>query len=139
MKNLLIALALALTFPLLANAETWGVVVKTGTEQVLVDYDSVDLKEYTLSNNSKSWMISADMVVPETKEFMLVAIDAQECVLKNSGSIVFYIPQTDKSYERYWTIAGNRVYDKQGQFLCYIAQQLANKHKQTNKAKKIPV
>lgn len=137
MKKLIAVLAL--TFPLLANAQNWSVIVKTDSEQVLVDLDSVDLKEYTLIDNSKSWMISADMVIPETKELMMVAIDAQECVLKNSGSIVFYMPQTDKAYERYWTTTGNRVYDKQGQFLCYIAQQLANKHKQTNKAKKIPV
>ena len=137
MKKLLAVLAL--TIPLMAHAQNWAMLVETDTERVLVDLYSVDLVEYQLDKNTKSWLMKADMAIAETGELLRVAIDAQECILKESGLLAVYMPADDSKHQRFWTPSGSKVYDKQGQFLCTMTKLLVERNKKESKAKKIPV
>lgn len=125
MKKLL--LALLLTTSLTAHAEYWAVLADTPTDRLIVDYDSLDLREYT-NNGKKSWIMQANMRFVEQKIFMATAIDARECVMRDSGTLAI-AASTGETLTKFWSSQGNLVYDLQGAFLCQTVKKLLEKSK----------
>lgn len=134
MKKLLTALLLACS--LTAQAENWQMLTETkaGT-RLLVDYDSIDIEEYKVDARTKSFMTRATMMLADSDKTFAVAIDAKECLAKNSGFIAFYYSGQTKT--QFWTSEGDRLYDAQGIFLCHVTKKLIEKIKQ--QPNKVPV
>lgn len=120
MKKLLAVLLLTLSFS--ANAENWKLLVDIeGGNRLLVDYDSLQFSEYTTDKKTKSWYLKADMFLVNSNTPIVAAIDAKECMLKNSGALV--LSHDGETYSKFWSDVGGKVYDVQGQFLCMATKK----------------
>lgn len=127
---------LMLVFSLTTQAEDWNPLTESiEGSKLIVDYDSIQFAEYYKDTNTKSWLIKANMYLVETNTPLVVAIDAKECILKNSGILV--VTHDSETYSKYWTSTGNKVYDAQGIFLCHVTKKLLEAHE--SKANKVAI
>lgn len=126
MKNLLITALLAL-LPITASAENWNPLTETiDGAKLIVDYDSIAFKEYYKDTRTKSWLIHADMYLVSSNTPIKAYIDAKECLLNNSGTLV--LSHDGETYSKPWSYTGNKVSDAQGVFLCHVTKKLLEVH-----------
>ena len=129
-----VVLSLILLFTITAHAENWTVVTDSGDGvRLIADIDSVQLKEYN-SGTKKSTGIFVNMQYVNTDFVFVSAIDVEECLLKQRGTLVNAY-ENGKSNSYFWTVDGNKMYDAQGQWMCGVVIGILNNNKKSEKPK----
>jgi hypothetical protein len=125
-----VVLSLALLFTITAHAENWAVVTDSGDGvRLIADIDSIKVKEYN-RGTKKATGIFANMQYVNTDLIFVSAIDVEECLLKQRGTLINAYP-SGQSNTYFWDINSDKMYDAQGQWLCgVVIGILKNNNKQ---------
>ena len=132
-------LTLLLLFTSSAMAADWQPIIDSeiGT-RLMVNVDSVRIDKYYRGkdkNGARVYAVMSYTKNSDTKAFASI-IDAQECLEKNSGTLVNVYDDGSKG-SFYWTMDGPLMYDAQGQWLCgflnNVVQNLQDEYQQKKK------
>jgi hypothetical protein len=129
-----VVLSLALLFTITAHAENWAVVTDSGDGvRLIADVESVKVKEYK-KGTKKSTGIFVNMQYVNTDLVFVSAIDVEECLLKQRGTLINAYP-SGESNTYFWDISGDKMYDAQGQWLCGAVYGILKNNKKQAKPK----
>ena len=129
-----VVLSLALLFTITAHAEDWAVVTDSGDGvRLIADVESVKVKEYK-KGTKKGTGIFVNMQYVNTDLVFVSAIDVEECLLKQRGTLINAYP-SGESNTYFWDISGDKMYDAQGQWLCGAVYGILKNNKKQTKPK----